>query len=232
MNKQIAIIGLGIFGSEVALSLINKNFSVLAIDNNPELIEEFKNRVTSTLLMDTTQKRALQEANLEEMDTVIVAIGNEHLESSILTTALLKELGVKNIIARATNELHERILRQVGATEVINPEREIGEKVADMIARPGFTSIYALEDGVMIAEIPMPALLVGKTLEEVNVRRRYGLNVLGVQRKRNDAEINIDGTVSRKTIMNLDPTTFTFEADDILLIMGHQEGIDRLEKVH
>ncbi|MBR0458824.1 MAG: TrkA family potassium uptake protein [Victivallales bacterium] len=231
MEKQIAVIGLGIFGTSVALALVKRNFSVLAIDMKPEAVENLQDRVTRTLILDTTQKKALLDAEINELDTVIVAIGNEHLESSIMTTALLYDLGIKQIIARATSDLHERILRQVGAHEVVNPERELGEKVANQIARPGFYEMFMLSDNVCVAEVQLPAGYVGKTLVELDLRRRFDLNVLGVQRLRESDEANRTADiqyVQRRMIINMAPATFRFEAGDVLLIMGHQDGIDRL----
>ncbi len=231
MEKQIAVIGLGIFGTSVALALVKRNFSVLAIDVNPDAVENLQDRVTRTLILDTTQKKALLDAEINELDTVIVAIGNEHLESSIMTTALLYDLGIKQIIARATSDLHERILRQVGAHEVVNPERELGEKVANQIARPGFYEMFMLPDNVCVAEVQLPSGYVGKTLVELDMRRRFDLNVLGVQRLREPDETNRTSEiqyVQRRMIINMAPDTFRFEQGDVLLVMGHQDGIDRL----
>jgi hypothetical protein len=138
------------------------------------------------MILDTTQEQALLEAGIQEMDTVVVAIGTGHLENSILTTALLRQVGVKYIIARAANKLHERILRQVGAHEIVNPEREMGAKIANKIARPGFLEMFSLTDNVCVVELPVPDSFVGHTLEELNVRKRFNINVLGVQRLRRE----------------------------------------------
>jgi len=255
MQKQIAVIGLGIFGREVALSLIARGFTVLAIDNDMEALEDIKDRVTETLQLDTTQEKALREAEISQMDTVVVAIGTGHLENSILTTALLKQVGVSHIIARAANDLHEKILRQVGAHEVINPEREMGQKVANKIARPGFYEMFSLPDGVCVAELPIPESFIEHTLEELNVRRRFNINVLGVQRLRHSesaghtapehaagrpkAAARLEGDdirpgerPGRRMIMNISPSNDRFKPQDILLVMGHQDDLNRLLAEH
>ncbi|MDD4097163.1 MAG: TrkA family potassium uptake protein [Lentisphaeria bacterium] len=270
MQKQIAVIGLGIFGREVALSLIDKGFTVLAIDNDEEALDDIKDQVTETLLLDTTQQNALQEAEINQMDTVVVAIGTGHLENSILTTALLRQLGAGHIIARAANDLHERILRQVGAHEVINPEREMGKKVADRISRPGFNEYFKLPDGVCVAQLPIPDSFVEHTLEELNVRRRFNINVLGVQRLRHPettaqeapdnsgrqkeakpappttksgqptgqpapAPVDLDrddDENKRRMIMNISPNNDRFKPQDIILVMGHQDDLNRLLAEH
>lgn len=256
MQKQIAVIGLGIFGREVALSLIARGFTVLAIDHDEEALDDVKDRVTETLLLDTTQEKALREAEINQMDTVVVAIGTGHLENSILTTALLKQVGVSHIIARAANDLHEKILRQVGAHEVINPEREMGQKVANKIARPGFYEMFSLPDGVCVAELPIPESFIEHTLEELNVRRRFNINVLGVQRLRHQEssaqptpehhsadrhktaarlegdDIRPGERPGRRMIMNISPNNDRFKPQDILLVMGHQDDLNRLLAEH
>lgn len=255
MEKQIAVIGLGVFGSEVALSLMKRNFTVLAIDEDQEVIESIKEQVTQAMILDTTQEQALLEAGIQEMDTVVVAIGTGHLENSILTTALLRQIGVKYIIARAANKLHERILRQVGAHEIVNPEKEMGMKIANKIARPGFLEMFSLTDNVCVVELPVPESFVGHTLEELNVRKRFNINVLGVQRLRRDGqaapttETRKDergraakrdargagaaaepegGEGARRMIMNISPANDRFQKDDILLAMGYQDDVNRL----
>lgn len=255
MEKQIAVIGLGVFGSEVALSLMKRDFTVLAIDENQEIIESIKEQVTQAMILDTTQEQALLEAGIQEMDTVVVAIGTGHLENSILTTALLRQIGVKHIIARAANKLHERILRQVGAHEIVNPEREMGVKIANKIAQPGFLEMFSLTDDVCVVELPVPESFVGHTLEELNVRKRFNINVLGVQRLRSDeltapttgahqggrsktvkkdakgaeAETELeDRKGARRMIMNISPANDRFQKDDILLAMGYQDDVNRL----
>lgn len=258
MDKQIAVIGLGVFGSEVALSLMRRNFTVLAIDEDQEVIENIKEQVTQAMILDTTQEQALLEAGIQDMDTAVVAIGTGHLENSILTTALLRQIGVKYIIARAANKLHERILRQVGAHEIVNPEREMGVKIANKIARPGFLEMFSLTDNVCVVELPVPDSFVGHTLEELNVRKRFNINVLGVQRLRREdvvaatvapkddagkgakkdvvkeaanaeAEAELeDKRDERRMIMNISPANDRFQKSDILLVMGYQDDVNRL----
>ena len=250
MDKQIAVIGLGVFGSEVALSLMRRNFTVLAIDEDQEVIENIKEQVTQAMILDTTQEQALLEAGIQDMDTVVVAIGTGHLENSILTTALLRQIGVKYIIARAANKLHERILRQVGAHEIVNPEREMGVRVAKHIVRPGFIEMISLPGGACIAQIPLPDGFAEHTLEELGVRKRFNLNVLGIQRpKKTQPEsegeqmlsldskalwnykknLGVSGVAEdSRIIMNISPTKDRFKHGDILLVMGKEDDINKL----
>lgn len=237
MDKQIAVIGLGVFGSEVALSLMKRRFAVLAVDEDAQAVDVIKERVTQAMQLDSTQEQALLEAGIQEMDTVVVAIGTSHVENSILTTALLRQIGVKYIVARAISPLHERILRQVGAHEVVNPEREMGAKVANKIARPGFLEMFPLADDLCVVELPVPASFVGHSLEELNVRKRFNINVLAVQRlcKGQSAPTNLRASATpkpehgtRRLIMAISPNNDRFQPDDIVLAMGHQDALSRL----
>jgi trk system potassium uptake protein TrkA len=241
MKSQIAVIGMGIFGREVALSLSKRGFSVLAIDQDPEIIEAVKDEVSRSAVMDSTNEHALLEAKVDSMAVVVNAIGTRHIENSILTTALLRELNVPRIIARATNKLHERILRQVGANEVINPEREMGRKIAHQIARPGLHEVLSLTEGVCVAEVPVPKSFVGKTLQELDVRRKYNITVIGVQRVRlvhavdketetgeqdSFRENLLDG--NRRMILDVSPRQDKFLEDDELVVIGHEDDVNRL----
>jgi len=241
MNKKIAVIGLGIFGHEIAICLNQQGYSVLAIDNDPEIIENIKNQVTQAVILDSTDENALREVKIEEVPIVINAIGTQNLESSILTTALLHQLQIPRIIARATNKLHGRIQKQVGASEIINPEEEMARRTANRIAHPGFKEILSLADGVCVTEVPLPPSFRDKTLSELNVRQKYNITVIGVQRVTSkpalDASIPetrgqfearhlLDET--RKLILHIDPEKEKLNDDDTLLIVGHEKDINKL----
>jgi len=156
MKPRTVVIGLGLFGREVAVSLARRGHSVLAIDQDLDAVEQIKDAVDHAAAMDTTDEAALREARLDEMETAVCAIGAQHIENSILTTALLHQLEVPRIISRAADNLHARILRQVGATEVVNPEQEMGWRVANQIASPGIREVLRLAEDVCVAEIPLP----------------------------------------------------------------------------
>jgi len=241
MAAKAAVIGMGIFGREVALSLSARGFSVMAIDMAPEMIETVKDRVAQALVLDTTDEAALYEAKVDEVPVAVVAIGMQHIENCILTTALLTQLEIPRIIARATNQLHERILRQVGATEVVNPEQDMARKVAHQIAQPGFREVFSLAEGVCVAEIPVPPSFVGKNLEALDVRRKYSVTVIGVQRvkfvpdilgdlskeaKSRDASRLLDE--DRRTILDIAPHHDEFLEDDRLVVIGREEDVNRL----
>ena len=241
MKSTIAVIGLGIFGREVALSLASRGLSVVAIDSNPDMVEPLKDLVAQALVLDSTLEEALVDAQIERLSTVVNAIGTDHIQNSIMTTALLSHLGVKRIIARASSDLHERILFQVGAHEVVNPEREMGRRIAQRIALPHFNEILRLPDGVCVAEVPLPAGFIGRSLAEVAVRAQYGVNVIGVKRVplveggsilEGDAGSagGLEGETHRM-IINLSPTQDRFIAGDVLIVIGPEHAVNRLGQV-
>ncbi|MDX9980772.1 MAG: TrkA family potassium uptake protein [Lentisphaeria bacterium] len=224
MKRQIAVIGLGMFGREVAVSLANMGFSVMAIDSDAELVEAIKDDVAQALILDTTSEQALLDAKIDGIEVVVNAIGTQHIENSILTTALLHQLGVVHIVARATTPLHARILRQVGAHEVINPEEDMARKLAHQLARPGLHEILPLAEGVSVAELPAPASFVGKTIAQIEVRKQYHVNIIGVQRLDADGE-------KRHMVLSLSPTDDTFREGDLLVLVGRDKDLDRLSEL-
>ncbi len=238
---RIAVIGMGTFGTETARSLMQSGIPVCVIDSEPEIIENLKDQATLAICLDSTDEKALREADIAAMDVVVVAIGAAGIENSIMTTALLKQLGVRRIVARAVSSLHERILRQVGAGMVVDPEREMGARVAKFLARPTLYEVISLPGNVMIAKIPVPEEFIGKTLTGLDVRRKYGVNVLGIERPEKDGTPADDGTApsadhfgwdhaedSYRTIMNIDPVREYMKSGDFLLVMGREDNVNRL----
>ncbi len=236
---RIAVIGMGTFGTETARSLMQSGIPVCAIDSNAEIVENLKDQVTVALCLDSTDENALREADIGSFDVAVVAIGAGGVENSIMTTALLKQFGVKRIIARAVSSLHERILRQVGAQMVVDPEREMGARVAKFLARPTLFEVLSLPGNTLIAKIPVPESFIGKTLVELDVRRKHGVNVLGIERADHPEAISEESIVDHlgwggtddsgyRLLMNLDPAHDILKAGDYMLIMGREENVTRL----
>lgn len=246
-SQHVVVIGLGTLGKEIALSLMQSGFTVCGIDHDPDIIDSMEDKISDALVMDTTQESSLNDLPFEVIDTVIVAIGNESLENSILTTALLKQMGVGKVIARATSRLHARILKQVGADWVFNPEEEMGRRLAKVIAKPGFLEMYTLHDDICIAQIALPENYRGRdqSLRDTNIRKEFNVNVLGILRLeeesllsrygRNEHEPDASANpahdekkrMRRKLIYNISPD-HKLKDDDILIILGKEADIDRL----
>jgi len=225
MSFQCAVIGLGRFGMEVALCLARRNVPVLAVDQNRELVEDISQHVDNALCFDTTSESALRDARIHEMPIAVVAIGDNHVEDSILTTALLRQIGVPRIIARASTDLHAKILRVVGASEVVNPEKEMGGRTAQRIVAQGLTELIPLSEGIAIAELRVPPSFVGRTMMDLRVRGRYGVNVVAVRRRARDHAP--DEPMSTAFLLNPAPDE-PFEPNDILVVAGKEEDIKNL----
>ena len=234
MSKQYAVIGLGRFGFEVALWLSKHHFQVIAIDSDRELVQKISNDVDNAMCFDSTNETALRDARVDEIDVVVCAIGDNHVQNNILTTALLKQIGVKKIISRASTELHARILRIVGATEVVNPECEMGRRTAQTIATPGLTDLISISDGAVIAELKVPGSFVGKSMIELRIRSRYGVNVIGIRRPvavKDSEKLIEQGEELPKTFLLSLPPEDSFQPDDILVIAGTEEDVKKIAEL-
>ncbi|OQX51739.1 MAG: hypothetical protein B5M53_10440 [Candidatus Cloacimonas sp. 4484_209] len=175
--KQFAVIGLGSFGKKVAVTLSEKGAEVLAIDKDKDKIEDIKDKVVHAVALDSTSAEELKGVGITDVDTVIVALG-EQQEAAILTTVLLKNLGVGEVIARAMNKLYAQILKMVGADRVILIEEQMGEQLAKALVAPQINENIPLASGHLLAEIIPKKEFIGKRLDELHLRSKYGINVV------------------------------------------------------
>jgi trk system potassium uptake protein TrkA len=225
MLGRVAVIGLGRFGRALARSLAAERWPVLAIDREMKYVEQVSSVVDKALCLDSTNEDALASAGIQDMSAVVVAVGTHSVETSIMTTAILKQLGVPRIIARSTNPLHSRILRLIGAHEVINPEEEAAERLARSIIQPGIIDLRALSGDVCISEVTIPSSFVGSTLLDLDVRRRYGVSIMAVRRTRRKSQR--PGAPSEPELV-VPSVQERFNADDILLVLGPRDSVERL----
>lgn len=180
-NLQFAVIGLGRFGRAVCSSLHKMGCEVLGTDIEEKLVARVltERLAAHAIQLDSTDPTALKEAGIFEMDTVIVAIGN-YLQESIITTLNVKEAGVKNVIAKASSEIHGKLLKRVGADHVVFPENEAGCALARTLTKPAILDRFDLDPDNSIIEVLVPAEFDNKTIGELQLRSRYGLNVLAI----------------------------------------------------
>lgn len=214
--KQFAVIGLGRFGTSVASNLFQMGYDVLAVDIDEERVQKFADRATHVIQADTTDENALKALGIRNFDVVVVAIG-EDLQANILTTLLLKELGVPYIVAKAQNELHGKMLSKLGADKVVYPERDMGVRVAHNLISTNVLDYIELAPDLGLVEVKAPAALVGKTLQQANLRARYRVNVVAIKR---GEQINV--APGGEDLV---------EAGDILVVIGDTEGIQNLENL-
>ena len=226
--KQFAVIGLGKFGIKVALTLSEKGGQVLVVDEDIRKVEEIKDLVSQAVCLDSTDEDAMRAAGLEDVDAAIVGAGG-NLEHSILTTAILKKLGVPHIVARASSDLHAQILERVGATRIINVEEQMGVQVARGIIAPAIQEQFALATGHSLAEVVPRPELIGQSIGKINFRQTYGVNIIAIQKR--VPMVTPEGANAFRTEINdLPKPTDVIEEDDVLVVVGSDENIERLAR--
>jgi trk system potassium uptake protein TrkA len=179
-RTQYLVVGLGRFGGALAEDLIAHGHEVLGVDANPKLVQSYAQKLTHVVEADSTDAEAMRQLGAADFPVAVVAIGTE-VEASILTTSVLVDLGVPRIVAKAISEPHGKILSRVGAHRVVFPEHDMGLRVARSLAGRDVIDYMELDPGFVLLETKAPPELVGKTLAEAEVRRRYGLTVVSVK---------------------------------------------------
>jgi trk system potassium uptake protein TrkA len=228
MTRQFAVIGLGRFGYSVAETLIKKGYEVLAIDSDEAKIEAVSDFATYAVQCDATDVRALKAVSVQNVDVAVVSIG-ENIEASILIVMTLKELGVKEIMAKAVTRLHGKILTNMGVTEVIYPERDAAIRLAHRLISPNVLEYLELAQGYSIEEIEVPGQFVGKPLREASIRTTYGINVIAIKRRVTKL---VRGEWQNVEEMNVNPDAEDIlQKGDVMVIVGKEEDLDRLSKL-
>ena len=222
-EKVFAVFGLGTFGREVCQVLTEKGGKVIAVDNQPRHIEGIKNTVAQAYLLDSRDAEALNELPLADVDVAVVAIG-ENVEASLITAARLKNAGIPHIVARAVTDIHQQILKQIGVEEVINLEVDEGRRVASRLISPEVLETVAIAENFSIAEVSAGEKLAGKSVEKLDLRKRFNLNLLAVKR----LSVNIDSLgnpVKNESILPPE-SAGQLKEGDVLLLLGRNEDIE------
>ena len=215
-KRQYVVLGLGVFGSTITKTLSQFGCEVLAIDKNPECVQRVADFATKAVIGDITDEQFFIDLGVQEFDVGIVAIGN-HLEESLLGVLNLKELGVQYIIAKAKNKRFKDVLEKIGADRVIRPEKEMGERLARSLLRKNITDLIELDDNYSIVEMKVPQAWVGHTLVALNLRKNYGINILGKR----------DG-LTHKLELSVDPQS-VIQMDDHYLMIAETEKIEKMD---
>ena len=214
INKQFVIIGLGRFGSSIAKTLYSLGNDVLAIDKLEEIVQEISDEVTHAIQLDATDENALKSLGISNFDVAIVTIG-EDIQASIMATLLVKELGVKYIIAKGQNEKHKKVLQKIGANRIILPEKEMGVRIAHNLTSTNILDYIELSPDYIIMEIKVLKEWVGKTLKELRLRSKHGINVMAIK---GEEGINISPLAED-----------IIYSDDIMIVIGLSKDLNRLE---
>lgn len=227
MNKKFAVIGLGDFGMSIALSLAEKGAEVIAIDRDMEVIDEIKDKVTYGARMDSTDERALRSLGVDKVDAVIISMGT-NFEDTILTSVLLLQMKVKKVVARATSKIQEKILTKLGVDQVISPDFEIANKVANTLISDDILDFISLGEEYSILQIRVPKAFVGKSLQEIDLRIRYNLNLITLKRNYTIKDENSGETINKQRIYGVPTSTTVLEAGDVLVLFGQEKDIKKI----
>lgn len=213
-SKQFVIIGLGRFGASVAKTLYALGHDVLAIDSNEDLVQEISDSVTHAVQMDATDENALRTLGLRNFDVAVVTIG-ANIQASVMATLLVKDMGIKYIIAKGNSDLHAKVLYKIGADRVILPEKDMGVRVAHNLVSSSILDYIELSPDYSIIEIESPKEWYGKSMKELSLRSKYGINVMAIKRHN---EVNISPDAD--DVIN---------KDDIVVAIGSAEDLTKLE---
>jgi trk system potassium uptake protein TrkA len=214
--KRVVVIGLGIFGFNIARDLYENGFEVVAIDKNKEVIQKIRDFSTKAILADGSDKEVIESIGIQPDDVVIISFG-EDLAASTLITLHLKELKVKNIIVKAPNEDHKHVLEKVGATEVVIPERAMADKVAKSLISPNVLDYIPLSEDYTISELVPPASFFGKTIGELHLRSKYHIEVIAIRE------------MLPERLTMVPRAEFIIKDSDVLVIIGNEKDIQKIK---
>jgi len=214
--KRIVVIGLGIFGFNIAKDLYENGMEVIAIDKNKEIIQKIRDFSTKAILADGTDKEVMESIGIQQDDVVIISFG-EDLAASTLVTLHLKEMKVKTIIVKAPNEDHKHVLEKVGATEVIIPEREMADKVAKSLISPNVLDYIPLSEDYTVCEIVPPASFMGKTIGELHLRTKHHIEVIAVRE------------MLPERLTMVPRADFVVKDSDVLVVIGKEGDIQKIK---
>jgi len=226
--RQVAVIGLGRFGYSLTKTLVQKGCEVLAIDRDESKIEAVSDFATYAVECDATDEKALKAVSTQNVDSAVVSIG-ENIEASILIVMALKEIGIKNIFAKAVTPTHGKVLENIGVSRVIYPERDAGIRLAQSLITPGLLEYLELAPGYSVAELPVPDKLAGNTLRSDRIRTEYRVSIIGIRRK---ISRMVKGELKTEESFNINPSPDDrIEKGDILVVIGRDQDLDRLSLV-
>lgn len=216
MKKTYAVFGLGRYGIAVARELVSNGMEVIAVDTDERIVNMAADELPICKCADVTDPDVIRQLGISNVDVVIIAMAN-NLEASVMSVTLCKEIGVKTVIAKAANEIHQKILNRVGADKVVFPENESGIRLAKNLLSSGFVDMVSLAKNVSMIELDIKPEWVGKNLIELNLRKKYSINVVAV---RKDEFVSVD----------IDPYAL-LQADDKLIVIANMERLSKLNKI-
>jgi trk system potassium uptake protein TrkA len=227
MAKKFAVIGLGVFGSYLAIKLAEHGAEVLAIDSNYDKLENIKDFVTLTVRLDSTDKTALKNQRLDEFDAVIIGIG-DNFEASILTTAVLQQIGVKRIIVRGTTSIHKKIFNHLEIEEIILPAEEAAERLAESLAIEKVVGSFMVTSEHVIVEAKTPQSFVDKKLIDLKLTENHNVSLITIKKIESTTKLLGFGKKTIEKSIGIPKDDTVIEQDDILVLFGKQKDIESL----
>ena len=222
--ERFAIIGLGRFGMRLATMLTDAGADVIAVDRDRELIEQVRDKVSLAVCMDCTDENAIKAQGIDKADVAVVGVGAS-FEDSALVTVILKHLGVPRVISRATTTMRARILQRIGADDIVNPERESAERWRNRLLAPSIMERIELAEGYSLTQVPAPPSFHGKTLQDLDIRRKHEVNVVAI--RRTVASTDDEGMRrTRQFVISVPMADTTIEKGDILLLIGSDDAMN------
>ncbi len=213
----VAVIGLGNFGASLARRLAELGHHVTVVDTDTKAVTRIQDVAEQAVVADATDRAVLEEIGINLSDAAVVSLG-DNLGASILVTLHLREMKIKRIVAKAISPEHEKILKRVGASEVVFPERDVALRLAGTLADPNLLDYLPIGQEFSVAELAPPQAFIGKTLVELDLRRNYGINVIAVRE-----------LVPERLVVLIEPT-YVIKDSDVLVVVGRQQDIEKLHK--
>ncbi len=223
--RQFLIIGLGNFGATIAKSLTARGCQVLAIDISKDIVQDIKDDVTEAIVMDVKDKDAIKSLPVQATDIAIICLGDE-MEISILATLYLKEMGINKIMVKGISADHAKILKFIGASDIIFPEQEMAFKIADRLAYPNVLDLVSLADGFSMAELLPLESFFGNSILKLDIRRKYGIAIVAIKNSIKDDQGN---TIEK--IKNIPSGDYVIDRGDILVIIGEDNYIEKYRRL-
>ena len=228
-KKSIAVVGIGQFGFQLAISLTQKGFEVLALDSNPDIIDEIKELVSEAIICDSTDEKTMRSINIDTIDMAIVTIGS-NVQSSLMTTALLQRLSISKVHVRYINSLQENILKSMGINNIIGIEKEMGIQIANTLSSEKVGRYIQISERHSLMEIQVPEGFVAKNLKTLNVRTQFRINIVGI--KTRIPRVDDNGDIRYTTQMtDIPDPNYPLAKDDLLIIAGTDDNLKKFIKM-
>jgi len=224
--KKFCVIGLGYFGESLATKLTEQGAEVIVIDKNTDRLHRIKDKVELAVAANSMNEKELRALGLKDIDAAIVAIG-EVFEDSIVTTAILKQIGIKRVITRVLNPIHEQLLKSLDVSETLVPEAEAADHLARRLMLPGVLETFKISNEHSIFEVKIPAWMIGRSIEDVGLRQNFSLNIVTIKRKAITYGINAKERREEMLIIGTPHPNQIFTSDDILVLFGKEKDFSK-----